>query len=295
MPEQMDRRLRQLQLQTRYPVEHLLAGEYRSVFKGRGMDFDEIRPYEKGDDVRTIDWNVTARTGKPHIKRYIEERELAVWFLVDTSASCRTGHGERTKWDAMHEITALLTLSAIRNNDRVGLILFSDRIEHINPPRKGRSHAMHLLSDLLHAEPQGKQTNLQPALDALAHLARRRSLAFLLSDFLFDVNRDRLGQTGFRQDLIAVAVNDSQEIEPPVCGLAAVKDSETGEQMLCDFNRTHQASYRRAFDTRRAALRTELNAINADLIELTTESDCAETLTRFFRNRLRRAADETGG
>lgn len=295
MPEQMDRRLRQLQLQTRYPVEHLLAGEYRSVFKGRGMDFDEIRPYEKGDDVRTIDWNVTARTGKPHIKRYIEERELAVWFLVDTSASCRTGHSERTKWDVMHEITALLTLSAIRNNDRVGLILFSDRIEHINPPRKGRIHAMHLLSDLLHSKPQGKQTNIQPALDALAHLARRRSLVFLLSDFLFDINRDQLGQTGFRQDLIAVAVNDPQEIEPPACGLAAVQDSETGEQMLCDFNQKHQKDYRHAFVQHRAALKTELGAISADLIELTTQSDCAEALTLFFRNRLRRTADETGG
>ena len=294
MPD-MDKRLQQLQLQTRFPVEHLLAGEYRSVFKGRGMDFDEIRPYEKGDDIRTIDWNVTARTGKPHIKRYIEERELAVWFLVDTSASCRTGHGERTKWNTLHEITALLTLSAIRNNDRVGLILFSDRIEHINPPRKGRMHAMHLLSDLLHAEPQGKQTDLQPALDALAHLASRRSLVFLLSDFLFDTHREQLSMTGFRQDLIAVAVNDPQEIKPPICGLTAVKDSETGEQMLCDFNRDHQADYAQAFAERRAALKTELDAVGTDLIELTSDSDCAETLTRFFRNRLQRTADETGG
>ncbi len=295
MPANMDQRLQQLHLQTRYPVEHLLAGEYRSVFKGRGMDFDEIRPYEKGDDVRSIDWNVTARTGKPHIKRYIEERELAVWFLVDTSASCRTGHGARTKWDTLHEICALLALSAVRNNDRVGLILFSDRIEHINPPRKGRLHAMHLLSDLLHAEPQGASTNLQPALDAFAHLARRRSLAFILSDFLFETARDQLGAVSFRQDLIAIAVNDSQEIDPPACGLTAVKDSETGETMLCDLNRTHQGDYARAFAKQRAALKKELAAIGTDLIELTPESDCPEALTLFFRNRLRRTADETGG
>jgi uncharacterized protein (DUF58 family) len=291
----LDKRLRQLQLQTRYPVEHLLAGEYRSVFKGRGMDFDEIRPYEPGDDVRTIDWNVTARTGHPHIKRYIEERELAVWFLVDTSASCRSGHGTRTKWDTMHEITALLTLSATRNNDRTGLILFSDRIEQVIPPRKGKLHAMRLLSDLLSAEPKGKTTNLQPALDALAHLARRRSLVFIISDFLFDTGRDQMGLTGFRQDLIAVAVNDPQELNPPLCGLAAVSDAETGEQMICDFNRVHQKDYARAFATQRAALCRELDAIGADRIELKSGDNCAEALTLFFRNRRRRTADETGG
>jgi uncharacterized protein (DUF58 family) len=295
MSGDLDKKLRQLQLQTRYPVEHLLAGEYRSVFKGRGMDFDEIRPYEPGDDVRTIDWNVTARTGHPHIKRYIEERELAVWFLVDTSASCRTGHGERTKWDAIHEITALLTLSATRNNDRTGLILFSDRIEQVIPPRKGRLHAMRILHDLIKSEPQGRQTSLQSALDALAHLARRRSLVFIISDFLFSTNREQLGQCGFKQDLIAIAVNDRQEISPPVCGLVAVADSETGETMLCDLNRAHQDDYRRSFAAQRATLKTELEAVSADLIELDSQQNCAEVLTLFFRNRLRRAADETGG
>ncbi len=295
MPADMDKKLRQLQLQTRYPVEHLLAGEYRSVFKGRGMDFDEIRPYEPGDDIRTIDWNVTARTGHPHIKRYIEERELVVWFLVDTSASCRTGHEERTKWDAIHEITALLTLSATRNNDRTGLILFSDRIEQVVPPRKGNLHAMRLLHDLLKVEPQGTVTNPQPALDALAHLARRRSLIFLISDFLFDTHREYLGPVSFRQDLIAVAVNDRQEIAPPVCGLVAVADSETGETMLCDLNRDHQDDYSRSFAAQRAALKTELDAVGADLIELNSQENCAEVLTLFFRNRLRRTADETGG
>ena len=295
MPTDMDQRLRQLQLKTRYPVEHLLAGEYRSVFKGRGMDFDEIRPYEAGDDVRSIDWNVTARTGKPHIKRYIEERELAVWLLVDTSASCRTGHGERTKWNVLHEICALLALSAVRNNDRIGLILFSDRIEHINPLRKGRTHAMHLLSDMLSVEPQGRATNLQPAFDAFAHLARRRSLAFLVSDFLFDISRDQLGSVSFRQDLIAIAVNDPQEIKPPACGLTAVKDSETGESMICDLNRAHQNDYTRAFTDCRAAQKMALDTVGIDLIELDTTSNCAEALTLFFRTRLRRAADETGG
>jgi uncharacterized protein (DUF58 family) len=295
MPSDLDTRLRQLQLQTRYPVEHLLAGEYRSVFKGQGMDFDEIRDYAPGDDIRSIDWKVTARTGRPHVKRYIEERELAVWFLIDTSASCRIGFGPHSKWNTLHEITALLALSATLNNDRTGLILFSDRIEHINPLRKGRQHAMHLLNDLLSVEPHGRKTDPQPALDAAAHLARRRSLVFLISDFLFPVTRQQLGLTGFRQDLIAIAVNDPQEIEPPACGLSAVADSETGETLICDFNRNRQKDYRRAFVSQRAALKTELEAAGADLIELISGDDCAEALTLFFRNRLRRAADETGG
>ncbi|MBT3193821.1 MAG: DUF58 domain-containing protein [Verrucomicrobia bacterium] len=295
MPADMDRRMRQLQLKTRFPVEHLLAGEYRSVFKGRGMDFDEIRSYTPGDDIRSIDWNVTARTGVPHTRCYIEERELAVWFLVDTSASCRTGHGKRTKWDAMHEIIALLTLSATRNNDRTGLILFSDRIEQVIPPRKGRLHAMRLLSDILKAEPQGRQTDIQPAIDALAHLARKRSLTFLISDFLFDTNRDQLGVVSFRQDLIAVAVNDPQEVDPPACGLTAVQDSETGATMLCDLNQSHQGHYSRAFAEQRTALKRELEAIGTSLIELQTDDNCAEALTLFFRTRRQRTADETGG
>jgi len=291
----IDQHLRQLQLKIRYPVEHLLAGEYHSVFKGRGMEFDEIRAYEPGDDVRSIDWNVTARVGKPHIKRYIEERELAVWLLVDVSASCRTGHGERTKRDTMHEIAALITLSAIRNQDRVGLILFSDRIEHIEPPRRGRMHGQSLLSNLLKTRAAGKRTDARAAFDALAHLARRRSLVFLVSDFLFDLDSEQLIQAGFRQDLIAVAVNAPWEKQPPVCGLAAVADSETGTTMVCDFNRRRQQEYAAAFGNRRAALKAELDVAGADLIELDTECDCAEALTLFFRNRLRRAADEVGG
>jgi len=295
MPADMDKRLRQLQLQTRFPVEHLLAGEYRSVFKGRGLDFDEIRGYLPGDDIRSIDWNVTARTGTPHTRCYIEERELAVWFLIDTSASCRVEQSERTKWDAIHEITALLTLSAAHNNDRTGLILFSDRIEQIIPPRKGRRHAQQLLNTLLTAEPKGKRTDLQPALDALSHLARKRSLVFLISDFMFDTRQDQLGTISFRQDLIAIAVNAPNEITPPLCGLTAVEDAETGTTMLCDFGLAHRDAYARAFAERRATLATQLEATGTSLIELDTRQNCAEILTLFFRNRRRRTADETGG
>ena len=230
----LDQRLRQLQLRTRYPVEHLLAGEYQSVFKGRGMDFDEICPYHPGDEVRSIDWNVTARTGRPYIKRYVEERELAVWLLIDASASCRIAAPGRTKWDTIHELAALLTLSATYNHDRVGMILCSDRVEQILQPRKGRQHALRLLADLLAVQPRNPGSDPAPALDALLHMARRRVLVLMLSDFLFDIDREQLGAVAFRHDLVGIAVNHPSEIEPPPCGLAAVRDSETGETLVAD-------------------------------------------------------------
>ena len=291
----LDQRLRQLQLRTRYPVEHLLAGEYRSVFKGRGMDFDEIRQYHPGDEVRAIDWNVTARTGRPHIKRYIEERELAVWLVVDASASCRIAAPGRTKWDAIHELAALLTLSATRNHDRVGMIVCSDRVEQILQPRKGRQHALRLLSDLLALQPGRLGSDPAPALEALLHMARRRVLVVILSDFLFDLDRQRLGPVAFRHDLVGIAVNDPSERAPPPCGLAAVRDSETGESLVADFGLAGRDACRTVFDARRNRLRDEFAAVRADFLELDTHCDCAEELALFFRHRLRRTADETGG
>ncbi len=291
----LDQRLRQLQLRTRYPVEHLLAGEYRSVFKGRGMDFDEIRPYHPGDDVRSMDWNVTARTGRPHIKRYVEERELAVWLVVDASASCRITASGRTKWDAMHELAALLTLSATHNHDRVGLILWSDRVEQILEPRQGRQHALRLLSDLLAVQPRNPGSDPAAAFEALLHMTRRRVLVLLLSDFLFDIDREQLGAVAFRHDLVAIAVNHPSEIEPPPCGLAAIRDAETGATLVVDLGSTGRDVCQMAFAARRARLRDEFAAVRADFLELDTHSDCAEELTRFFRRRRRRMADETGG
>ena len=291
----IDERLRQLQLRTRYPVEHLLAGEYRSVFKGRGMDFDEICSYHPGDEVRTIDWNVTARTGQPHIRRYIEERELAVWLVVDASASCRIAAAGRTKWDAMNELAALVTLSATRNHDRVGMIVCSDRVEQILQPRKGRQHALRLLANLLAVEPRNRGSDPAPALDALLHMARRRVLVLMLSDFLFDVDRQQLAAVAFRHDLVGIAVNQPGEVEPPACGLAAVRDSETGETLVADLSRAGRSACKSAFAARRAGLRAEFAAVRADFLELDTHSHCAEELAHFFRNRRRRTADETGG
>jgi len=291
----IDQQLRQLQLRTRYPVEHLLAGEYRSVFKGRGMDFDEICPYQPGDEVRWIDWNVAARTGRPYIKRYIEERELAVWLVVDASASCRIAAPGRTKWETLHELAALLTLSATGNHDRVGLILWSDRVEQIITPRKGRLHALRLLADLLAAVPHSPGSDPAAALDALLHMARRRCLVLLLSDFLFDVDRQQLGAVAFRHDLVGIAVNHPSESAPPPCGLAAVRDAETGQALIADLSSAGRDACQTAFTAQRARLREEFAAVRADFLELETHSDCAEELARFFRRRLRRTADETGG
>ena len=259
------------------------------------MDFDEICAYHPGDEVRSIDWNVTARTGRPYIKRYVEERELAVWLVVDVSASCRIPAPGRTKWDTMHELAALLALSAIYNHDRVGMILCSDRVEQILQPRKGRQHALRLLTDLLAVEPRNRGSDPAPALDALLHMARRRVLVLMLSDFLFDLDREQLGPVAFRHDLVGIAVNHPSEIEPPPCGLAAVRDSETGEALVADFGLAGRDVCKNVFDGRRSRLREEFAAVRADLLELDTRSDCAEELARFFRHRLRRTADETGG
>ena len=291
----LDWQLRQLELRTRHPVEHLLAGEYRSVFKGRGIDFDEIRDYHAGDEVRSIDWNVTARTGRPHVKRYIEERELVVWLIVDVSASCRISAPGKTKWDVMYELAALLALSATHNHDRVGMILCSDQVERILPPRKGRQHALRLLADLLEIVPTGTGSDLRPALDAILHMTRRRSLVVILSDFLFELDRQQLGPMAFRHDLVGLAVNAPSEMQPPPCGLAAVRDSETGELLVADFGFAGRDVCKDAFDIQRARLRAEFTAVRSDLHELDTRCDCAEELALFFRHRLRRTADETGG
>ena len=195
----------------------------------------------------------------------------------------------------MHELAALVALSATRNHDRVGMILASDRVEQILPPRKGRQHALRLLADLLAVQPRNPGSDPGPALDALLHIARRRVLVLMLSDFLFDVDRQQLAAVAFRHDLVGIAVNHPSEIEPPSCGLAAVRDAETGETLVADLGCAGHSACKSAFAARRDRLREEFAAVRADFLELDTHSDCAEELARFFRRRLRRTADETGG
>jgi uncharacterized protein (DUF58 family) len=225
----------------------------------------------------------------------VEERELGVWLIVDASASCRIACGGRTKWDTIHELAALITLSATYNHDRVGMILVSERVEQILPPRKGRQHALRLLADLLAAQPVHQGSDPTPALHALLHMTQRRALVLVLSDFLFDLDRDPLAAVAFRHDFVGIAVNHPGEIEPPPCGLAAVRDSETGETLIADLGPSGREVCKHAFDARRTRLREDFATVGADLVELDTHSDCAEELAQFFRHRLRRAADETGG
>lgn len=228
-------RVRQIEIITRRLVNDTLAGQYHAVFKGRGMSFDSVREYQPGDDVRTIDWNVSARTGGVFVKQYVEERELTVLLAVDLSGSMGFGSRDRSKRELATEIAAVLAFSALRNNDRVGLVLFSDHIEHYVPPKKGRAHVLRLIRDLLSAKPTGTATRLDSACDYLARIIRKRSVVFLLSDFL-DADFERsLGVLARRHDLVPLAIADRAELTlPDLGGLVPLQDAETGEIVWLD-------------------------------------------------------------
>ncbi|MBI5669791.1 MAG: DUF58 domain-containing protein [Chloroflexi bacterium] len=285
------RQIRRIELQTRRLVDDVFAGAYHAVFKGRGIEFDAVRPYEPGDDVRDIDWNVTARAGEAFVKRYVEERELTVMLMLDTSASCQFGTVKRQKRDVAVELGAVLAYAAISNNDRVGLLLFSDRVEHYVPPRKGRNHTLRLIRDLLSAEPQGRGTDLALALQTINRLLKRRAIVFLMSDFLEPVETYAadLASAARRHDIIAVVLSDPREAAWPDVGLVALRDAETGGLIVAN---TSQATWRAAFQqqaqtvdtTRRKAL---ANA-RVDRIDAPTDSDTVQALIRFFQQRARR-------
>ncbi len=209
-------KIRRIEIRTRRLVNDSYAGEYHSVFKGRGMEFDEVRPYQVGDEIRTIDWNVTARTGEPYVKRYVEERELSVMLLVDASASGNFGSVNRFKRELAAELTAVLSFAATSNNDKVGLLIFTDQIELYIPPRKGRRHVLRLIRELLAFEPQNQGTDINLALEAVNQMLKRRSIIFLVSDFLADPQgyRQAMAITNRRHDLIAVDLNTSSESRP---------------------------------------------------------------------------------
>lgn len=289
MTPESDSRLNLLQLKCRRPVEHLLAGEYRSVFKGRGIEFEDVRRYAPGDDVRAMDWKVTARTGIPHIKRYVEEREQYFFLLVDLSASCLSDL-EGLKRRTLAELCSLLTLAAVKNNDRVGLILFTDQVELVVPPGKGRLHGIRLMDAVISFQAKGKGTDLNVALNALGHLSRKRSVAFLLSDFLSEGFEDELRSTAFQHDLIAVSLFEEQELSAPARSLARVQDAETGQTQVFDF-----AQAKGAGNPRRQRLRTLLQNCSVDLVEVVAGEDCVAALSKFFKTRQRLVADETGG
>jgi len=290
IPREILKQVRRIEISTRGLVNEVFSGEYHSVFKGRGMSFAEVREYQYGDDIRNIDWNVTARAGAPFVKLYEEERELTVMLLVDVSASGDFGTRERFKSEVAVEICALLAFSAIKNNDKVGLVIFSDHVEKFVPPRKGRRHVLRVLRELLYHRPEGRGTDLRMALEYLAHVQRKRAVTFLVSDFRDEGFDKALAVAGRRHDLIAVRLGDEREEELPPLGLIELEDPETGERLVVDTSDpAFRSSFRSVSGARRAALDRMFRRSKVDVIDVTTGEPYVKPLMRFFRNRQRRA------
>lgn len=286
VPPEILRQVKLLELRTRGLVNSVFTGEYRSVFKGQGMEFSEVREYQPGDEVRTIDWNVTARMRRPFVKRYIEERELTVMLAVDLSGSSRFGTVRRFKSELASELAAVLAMSAVRNNDRVGVVLFTDRIEYVVPPRKGRKHVLRILRDLLTFEPVGTGTDIATVIDHLARTLKQKTIVFLISDFIApDIERP-LKILAQRHDVVGVTVEDPSERELPNVGLARFIDPETRLAIEID---TGSPAVRREFDKQvsieRAARKSLLRRLAIDEVPVRTDGNYIEPLLKFFRSR----------
>ncbi|MCZ7647723.1 MAG: DUF58 domain-containing protein [Planctomycetota bacterium] len=283
------REVRQVQIVANRLVNDLLAGEYLSTFKGRGMVFDEVRAYVPGDEIRTIDWNVTARTGEAHVKRFCEERELTVLFAVDVSASGMFGSQRRSKLQTAVQVAAVLMFSALKNNDKVGLVTFAQEVTQYVPPRKGRGAVLRLIRDLLAVEPRREATDLGAALEFIGHVQRRRAVLFVMSDFMGPDCSRALRLANRRHDVIAVTLSDPRELEFPDVGFVVLEDAETGE--VCEVDTRHPR-VRRLFAERaarrEAGLAETLRRSGIDRMEIRTDRPYAQSLQRFFKMRERR-------
>ncbi len=286
IPKELLKKIRRIEIRTSQMVNDVLAGQYHSAFKGRGIEFEEVREYRIGDDVRTIDWNVSARYGKPHVKVFREERELTILLMVDLSPSHAFGTQEQLKRELEAEICATLAFSAIRNNDKVGLICFTDRVERFLPPRKGLNHVLRVIRELLYLKPEGRGTNLAEAFDYLNRTTRRRCVVFLVSDFQAPQFEGPLRIARRRHDVIPITVVDRREIELPDVGLVELMDAETGERIVVD---TSSKALRRRFSLGAAAdmeRREDMfRRMKIDSIHVRTGESFTEPLTRFFRAR----------
>jgi uncharacterized protein (DUF58 family) len=288
--------MRRLEIRTRRMVNDSLSGAYHSVFKGRGMDFDEVREYTPGDEVRTIDWNVTARAGRTFVKKFTEERELTIFLVVDISASGNFGSGEMAKRDLAAELASALAFSAISNSDKVGLLLYTDRVERHLPPKKGRRHVLRVVRDILYHQPAGTGTDTVKILDVVNHLLHRRAVVFLISDFQTagdpvaarEQLRRAMRQTNRRHDLIAVHIEDAREKELPNVGIVALEDAESGEIIEVD---TGSAQVRKLFKEqsheRSRRLKSDLRAEGIDTLQLQTDVPYFGALQRFLKTRTR--------
>jgi uncharacterized protein (DUF58 family) len=287
-PEEVTHEVRRLEITTRHLVRDIVAGEYSSAFRGRGVEFAEVREYQPGDDIRTIDWNVTARLGSAYVKRYLEERELTVVFVVDRSASGGFGSRVRTRSDLAAEVVAVLAFAAARNNDRVGLLLATDRVEAYTQPRKGRRHALRVMCELLAFTPEARGTDLDIPLSTLESSLRRRAVVFVVSDFLATGYEPALARLARRHDVVAIQIVDPRERELPDVGLVTLWDPETGDWRVVDTAdrrvRERFAERAQAFDR---GLERMLAERGADLLRLETGRSYAEPLLAFFRRRER--------
>lgn len=289
LPEELIKRIRQIQIYTSRAVDASFAGQYESVFKGRGMQFDEVREYMPGDEIRTIDWNVTARTGRPFIKRFVEEREMTVLFAVDLSASGEFGTVSKLKNELAAEFCAVLAFAAAKNNDKVGLLIFTDRIELFIPPKKGSRHILRLIRELLGFTMPKRRTNIPLALDYIAKVVRKRATVFLVSDFIGADFQKPLSLLNKRHDVIAVPVRDRVEVAMPAVGLIEVQDAETGQIMLVDTSsRRFRTRYGEHSSRRFNELKNALRSANVDLIPIATDRPYINDLIQFFHMRHRR-------
>jgi uncharacterized protein (DUF58 family) len=289
IPKDLIKRIRRLEITTRKVVSSVLSGQYHSVFKGRGMAFSEVRQYQPGDEVRTIDWNVTARMNDAYVKVFTEERELTVMLLVDVSASGSFGSSERSKAEISAEVAAQIAFSAIANNDRVGLVLFSDRVEKVVPPRKGKSHVLRLITDILTTRPQGHGTDLNAAMTYLTHVAKRKTVTFLISDFFATRYEKSLRIVGRKHDLVPVVVNDPFEEKFPSLGIVDMEDPETGERATVDTSDPRvRGRFTRFMQQQRDQRNRLFKRLQLDSVELSAHEEYGRALQKFFSARAHR-------
>jgi len=290
--EELEKKVRHIQIHSRKVVTEVLAGEYKSCFKGMGIDFEDVREYQHGDDVRTIDWNVTARSGKPYVKQFMEERELTMYFLIDISASGKFGSGEKTKLEIAAQIFSMLAFASAHNNDNVGLILFSDQVELCIKPRKGSNNIMYMIHTILAHKAKSNKTDISSALSYLRKVRNGRCVVFLFSDFIDNDYEDMMRETARIHDLVCISFADRREKSLPDCGMLEVTDAENGTTLTIDCNnKLLRSRVIELAEKREKQLYEFCREINADLLELTTDDDYLHKLISFFRSRSDRSAD----
>jgi|TARA_B100000123_G_scaffold102795_1_gene75362 uncharacterized protein (DUF58 family) len=280
------KKVRSIEIKTKGLSNHIFAGEYNTAFKGRGMTFSEVREYEIGDDLRTIDWNVTARYNSPFVKVFEEEREITLMLMVDVSSSSSFGTNKRFKRELVSEISAVLAFSAIKNNDKVGVIFFSDKIEKFISPSKGKKHILRIIKEILTFQSTSKKTNIKKALEYFNRVTKKRSICFLLSDFFDSDFFEPVKLSAKRHDLVAVNTLDSRELEIPNVGLLSLQDSEEDNEILVDSSdRKFRRNFKNKQLSRLETLKKELSLCGADYIQLLTQEDIISPLINFFKNR----------